>query len=1099
MEIEKEYLTYKEAARKLNISESTFHRNLSIGKYNFSKIKKGRIIYYIREEIEKYLCEQKQFLDRYFTTKEVLELYNIAESTLLYWRKGGKISFIEADLHHPFFLKGIYYDKREALALKHSTEKIHEKLKDYYSDSEAANALSLEKKKLYIIRKAELKADEFILVDNHFYYKKTAIQKMVREKNFIDNLTERYYTSTEVMQILDITRSTFQRWRENGTFSQDDFLEYKGNYYYLKEKVQSIKDFMLNINQEYYTPAEVCELFKIDERTLGGWRNKGRFEEGRYFFDRNRYLYNKAYINALIKKEKELYELYYTSDQAGTLLNCDVKSFYHLRSIGVIDVSDFLFLNGKYFYKKRKIDELVEKENLIREEYILFKDAAEIISAGEGYFHSLKYSGSLEEPDFLIHKGKNYVKKEFVNNLISKFPKLYEKDRNNAMEELIKEKYITFKEAAKKLRIKSDIFHDLKVQGKLKEPDLLYHKRKYYVKYEYVEKMVEFEKNHSEIKSSTPENTEDNKINQEVIKEMYITFTEAAEKIGLINKVFHHLVKHGCLEKEDFLRYERKYFVKKEYVEKLKNDILNGSAYELVEGFINNNSSNNLFLVDYYTLREVLNLLGISKPFFKKWRDNGIVDIEQCVDINGVLYFGKEYIDTLSLKWKTFLSEHYTHVEVLELLNSTDGTIRNWKKSNIIPEDSYENFFSTCYYKKTVIDKIYQKHKEIEDHYVSAAELYEKFGLYQHNLNSWVQAGLIDKEKYSFHNVQYNYEPNYIEDFITDFYEIDDLTKCISTTEIAKSINCSVNAVNEFVTLTSINKILTVNSDIYILFEDIPIVFEHFNIRDISILLSDQNCLSLYSSPELENGIVGPIIKYAGKDCYLIIREDFCIPEGFEVLKDRTQMEVYTSFCFSHLFAYFIKNKLIRTVRKWVNIDGKYQRALLYNKKEMEGFILFRQNGISHKEISDRLKIGLNAAKKLCLKDENFDDCYEYPEGYMVNRREYNEFEQKYKMVNIQNFVDDFLNLSFFDQLRERINQINIPHHLLKTADEFIEFSNVRLSSLKGSDRNLYTNTVRLADLFYRIIKSLSVKNLSDLNDAQLLKRKSLLNYIIEF
>jgi hypothetical protein len=1095
MEVEKEYLTYKEAARKLNISGSTFHRNLSLCKYNFTKISKGRTTYYLRKEIEKYLFEKAQFLDRYFTSNEVLELFNIAEGTLSYWRNSGKISFIDADSHHPFFSKGAYYNKKETLALKQFIENVQKKLKYYYSDSETAIALNIEKIKLYSIRKRKLKPDDYIFVDNHFFYKKTAIKNLEKEKAVINDLSERYYKTKEVMQILNITKSTFQRWRENGTISQDEYLEYEGNYYYLKERVLEIKELKIDLNEGYYTPAEVCEILKIDEGTLRYWRNTGRFDEGTYFFDRNRYLYNRDYINSFVEKEKDLNESYYTSDQAGALLDCDPKGLYHLRSKGVIKDSEFLFINGKYYYKKEKINELVEEDNLIREEYILFREAAEIINAGEGYFLSLKYAGKLHEPNYLIYKGKNYVKKEFVNNLVSKFPKLYEREQMISKEELVKEEFVTLNEAAMKLGIKSDAFHHLKNKGELKEPDILFHKRKYFIRKEYVESLHkesfinELKQIFLKNKRSLAKNIKNISLNKEVINKMYITFTEAAEQIGLKSKIFHHLIDQGELDQRDFLRYERKYYVKKEYFEKLKNNILNGNIDDPFNFFIDRNSSNHLFQVNYYTLREVLNLLEISQSFFKKWRDNGLIDIEKSVNINGVHYFEKEYIDDVADEWKTFLSEQYTHVEVLELLNTTDGTIRNWKKSNKIPRDSYKKFFSTCYYKKSVIDKIYQKLKEIEDTYVSAAELYEKFGLYQHSLNSWVQAGLIDQEKYSFHNVQYNYEPNYIEDFITNYYEIADLTKCISTTEIAKFINCSVDAINEFIALNGTKKNYSINGDNFISFEDIPIVFEHFNVREISNLLIDkknQPTLLFYSSTELENGIVGPLIQLAGKDHYLLVREDFCIPNCYELIKNRIQMEEYTLFCFSHLFSYFIKNGLVKTVRKWVKFGEKYERAILYNKKEMDRFILFRQNGISHKEISERLKIGLNAAKKICLKSENFDECYEYPEGYMVNRREYYEFEQKYKTVNIQNFIDDFMSLSFYDQLRERINQINVPSHLYKTVEDFLGFAATRLNMLKGSDRNLYNNTVSLADLFYRIIKSLSVKNLSDLNDEQL-------------
>lgn len=731
---------------------------------------------------------------------------------------------------------------------------------------------------------------------------------------------------------------------------------------------------------------------------------KGKFEEGTYFFDRNRYLFNKDYISTLLKKEKELNELYYTSNQASALLNCDSKNLYHLRSKGVIKDSEFFFLNSKYYYKKEKIDELVEQDNLIREEYILFKEAAEIIGSGEGYFHSLKYGGSLQEPDCLIYKGKNYIKKEFVNNHISKFPKLYEKDQKKAMEEIIKEKYITFREAAKKLGIKSDTFHDLKIQGKLKEPYLIYYKLKYYVK--------------------------------------------------------------------------------TDYVEKLKEDIQDGCGYELVEGLINKNTTNNSFWIKYYTLREVLNLLELSKPYFNKWRDTGLIDIEKCTKINGVLYFDKEYIDDVADKWKTFLSVHYTHVEVLELFNTTHSTIRNWKKSNKIPDGSYRYFFSTCYYKKSVIDNIVKKVKEIEG--TSGSELYEKFGIYQHSLNTWVHTGLIDKEKYIFHNGQYNYESYYIEDFITKYYEITDLTKSISTLEIAKVINYSVDDVNEFVKLNGTEKNNTIHGDIFVSFKDLPKIFENFKVKESSILFDQNNRNFLfYSSSELEYGIVGPAIQLAGKDHFLFVREDFNVPDGYEILTNRTQMEEYSSICFSHLFTNFIKNKLISTIRKWVKIGDKYQRAILYNKKEMDKFILFQQNGISHKEISERLKVGLNAAKKICM--EYFEECYEFPEGYIVNRRTYTEFEQRYKMKNIIKFVENFSELSFSEQLIERMNQINVPQHLNKTVEYYRSFASWRFNQIKGSDKNLYSNTLKLSELFYRIINSLSVKNIMDLNDEQLL------------
>lgn len=220
MGVEKDYLTYKAVARELNISESTFNRNLSLGKYNFTKITKDHTNYYMREEIEKYLLEKKQFLDRYFNSNEVLELFNIAESTLSYWRNSGKISFIEAESQYPFFSKGAYYDKKEALALKQSLEKVQEKLEEYYSDSETAKVLNIEKIKLYSIRKRNLKADEYILVDNHFYYKKTAIQMLIREKT---DLIERYYTTKEVMQILKITKTTFQKWRQMEPLLQMNF------------------------------------------------------------------------------------------------------------------------------------------------------------------------------------------------------------------------------------------------------------------------------------------------------------------------------------------------------------------------------------------------------------------------------------------------------------------------------------------------------------------------------------------------------------------------------------------------------------------------------------------------------------------------------------------------------------------------------------------------------------------------------------------------------------------------------------------------------------------------------------------------------------
>ncbi|MFB6471275.1 hypothetical protein ACFCW7_00285 [Paenibacillus glucanolyticus] len=456
---------------------------------------------------------------------------------------------------------------------------------------------------------------------------------------------------------------------------------------------------------------------------------------------------------------------------------------------------------------------------------------------------------------------------------------------------------------------------------------------------------------------------------------------------------------------------------------------------------------------DYYNTYEVAGLFGVTTASVRRWhtqeRRFGEHVLTKKQGKTFIYYFPKEKVH--SLLENEGMSEkydlYYSSEKAAELLGITGGQLSKIRKSGKIEETECISVgsnkdFDRHLYLKTKIDQIAEERLGIVNLtlYYSHEEVLALLGIDDDVLAYWLKNG-------RFIDQYYLLRTNYSE----TFYYLKDAVEKTAVEEKKEKADLKPESLS---TIKDLEKRYSISSNI---------------------------CRQW-----IEKGLFGKPILINKTKCFRFIEVDLSIPDGYSILYMKQTMGKKVPFDIRRYNATNPPESRVSLIKKWIYHLGKLSLETLYCEEDVNNIFRFISAGITHYEMAERLKVSDKAAN-YWIYTNRFKKTVHSDKGWVVSREEFEEYEINYKAENPQKFVDNFFGLSYVEQLRYRLDFVPTYSSIEQTAHFLREFLIIRQGRTGGSLRHQYATSRDMANLFRKIIRGLSVKELFNFTDEQLL------------
>ncbi|WP_310832302.1 MerR family transcriptional regulator [Paenibacillus pedocola] len=218
-EVTADYYTTKEVSSILRIPEPTLFNWRKIGKIPEEDcfIHRNRC-YYKKETVHRMKKERDMLhegTENFIFAQDVCEVFNIAPTTLIYWREVGRLSSNDYEIRN-----GKYFYK--ASKIKEIAGELERINCNYYKATEASEILQLNIKTLrnWCNRSGIFTSSDYIVFFGDYYYKKDTINKFYEKQ--ANELVD-YFTARELSELYGFDENALFHWINKGLITEHDW------------------------------------------------------------------------------------------------------------------------------------------------------------------------------------------------------------------------------------------------------------------------------------------------------------------------------------------------------------------------------------------------------------------------------------------------------------------------------------------------------------------------------------------------------------------------------------------------------------------------------------------------------------------------------------------------------------------------------------------------------------------------------------------------------------------------------------------------------------------------------------------------------------
>jgi|GEM_PF-6144691 hypothetical protein len=318
-----------------------------------------------------------QELTEYYSFYEASNILNIERAILSHWTLSGRIpqsEYVYTSDRHYFYKK--YFINNLDPNLFMEDRKIVEQMKngELLKSKGVRDQFGITRDQINgMIKRGEITEEDYFTYSNYEVFRTEKVREVLK---FYKSLDEDYYTTKEIISKFILT--AYQIIRLQRTLVEGvDFIRHKVSIYYLKDSVHRVIGEIKVNTDNYFSSEEVCNLLMISKETLKYWKQTNRLSESIHYINSNgQYLYIKE--NVLIYKREldKLNSLFFKAIEAASILNVNTKTLSNWIKRGIFSENQYKQVYGDYYYLKKRVNVLLEKQNDI--EFEMYYKASEL-------------------------------------------------------------------------------------------------------------------------------------------------------------------------------------------------------------------------------------------------------------------------------------------------------------------------------------------------------------------------------------------------------------------------------------------------------------------------------------------------------------------------------------------------------------------------------------------------------------------------------------------------------------------------------------------------------------------------------------------------